>query len=263
MSNCESPVSVAALAEVPKSQALALREPRSLGLSLEKLAHAAFKSQLFGKFKNAEAALVVMAYGNCLGLDPVTALTSIHSIDGKPVISGNLMWCLVKGNPSWKKSKVIKRDDESCIIHFIEDGDLIGIAEYTMEDAKRAGLTGKDVWKKYPRAMLFNRAISEGFKAYCPHLGNGLTLYTPEELGGNVNEEGDYLQKDGEYVDFEIKPSGLSNGKKLEKMLKECRMELKVLSEAIGIDEVDLKDPTDDELLRIEKLLNQRKVFQE
>jgi hypothetical protein len=51
---------------------------------------------------------------------------------------------------------------------------------WTIEDAKRAGLTNNDNWRKYPRQMLSARVISEGVRATYPSVVSG--LYTPEEV---------------------------------------------------------------------------------
>jgi hypothetical protein len=50
---------------------------------------------------------------------------------------------------------------------------------WTMEDAKRAGLTGGN-WKSYPRQMLRARVISEGVRMVHPGILVG--VYTPEEV---------------------------------------------------------------------------------
>lgn len=44
----------------------------------------------------------------------------------------------------------------------------LGDTRWTVADAERAKLKGKDNWAKYGRAMLFARAITEGFRAFCP-----------------------------------------------------------------------------------------------
>jgi len=50
-----------------------------------------------------------------------------------------------------------------------------------MDRAKAAGLTGKQTWKQYPRAMLRSRVISEGIRTVYPGVAVG--IYTPEEVG--------------------------------------------------------------------------------
>jgi hypothetical protein len=158
---------------------------------LETLAGHAFRSGMFKKFSSASGAYMVMAMGYELGLSPVAALTSIHSIDGKPVMSGNLMWSLVLAHPDWQESHVSRSTETEVELTFVFRGKERGRVKWGMEDAKRAGLVNKDNWRKFPRAMLFNRAISEGFKLYTPHLANGVTVYTPDELGGTIDANGD------------------------------------------------------------------------
>jgi hypothetical protein len=51
---------------------------------------------------------------------------------------------------------------------------------WTIAQAKTAGLTNKDVWKAYPRAMLRSRVISEAIRTVYPGVAVG--VYTPEEV---------------------------------------------------------------------------------
>src|SRR5574339_232881 len=54
---------------------------------------------------------------------------------------------------------------------------MIGNYTFTIEDAKKAGTKNLD---KFPRNMLFARAISNGVKWFCPDVFAG-PVYTPEE----------------------------------------------------------------------------------
>lgn len=54
-----------------------------------------------------------------------------------------------------------------------------------MEDAQRAGLAGKDVWKKYPKMMLRARCLSDGIASHCPETARGLRVYGEGEIGGS------------------------------------------------------------------------------
>ena len=55
-----------------------------------------------------------------------------------------------------------------------DNGEQITVT-VTIGDAKRAGLIDKPIWKKYPRRMLFWRAVSELTGALCPDALMGLT----------------------------------------------------------------------------------------
>ena len=50
----------------------------------------------------------------------------------------------------------------------------------TIKDAAKAGLVNKDVWKNYPKNMLFARAVSNACRFYCPEVISG--YYSTEEL---------------------------------------------------------------------------------
>jgi hypothetical protein len=60
--------------------------------------------------------------------------------------------------------------------------------EWTFDMAKAAGLTGKDIWKQYPRAMLRARVVSEGIRTVYPAVLCG--MYAPEEVRDMVDVEG-------------------------------------------------------------------------
>jgi hypothetical protein len=53
-------------------------------------------------------------------------------------------------------------------------------SSFMEEDAKAAGLTGKDNWKKYPRDMYFWRCVAKGVRRIAPDAVMG--LYTAEEI---------------------------------------------------------------------------------
>jgi hypothetical protein len=52
----------------------------------------------------------------------------------------------------------------------------IGTTEFTLEDARRAQLGG-DNWRKWPKAMLFARCISSGYKQHCPDALGAAPVY--------------------------------------------------------------------------------------
>ena len=106
---------------------------------------------------------------------------------------------LVKNDPRYDY-RVKQCDDKACIIEWFESGALRGQAGFTMAEALAAGLTGKDNWKKYPSDMLFARAISRGARRFAPGIFGGSPVYTPDEMGVEVDEDGAVV------IEAEVKP---------------------------------------------------------
>jgi hypothetical protein len=128
--------------------------------------------------------------GRELGMGPVMACQCIIVVKGKPSLTAQAWSALIKRHPSYNY-KVVKHSRDECLLNFYENGELQGPSEFTMEDAKNAGLSG-DNWRKYPKAMLFARALTQGARMYCPDVGIG-SIYTPEELGDNASLDPDEM----------------------------------------------------------------------
>lgn len=162
-------------------------------IGLMELCGALAKSGYFKDSTDPGKALVKILYGQELGgIGPVTSLMGIHIIEGKPSPSANLMAAMVQRSGRYRY-RVSERTDEAAEIVFFErtsaGWEEVGRSRWTLADAQRAGLAGKGPWKSYPRAMLFSRALSEGVRVYCPDLFGGAPVYTPEELGADVDAE--------------------------------------------------------------------------
>lgn len=136
-------------------------------------------SDFFKDAKSVEKAFVIISAGAEIGIAPFAAITGIALIQGKPVIGAGILAGLVKAHPKYDY-QVKQLDDDACVLTFFQEGKEIGESSFTMDDAKRAGLAGKDVWKNYPRNMLFARAIS-----------NGVVFYTPDVTTTRVYTEGE------------------------------------------------------------------------
>lgn len=148
-----------------------------------------------GYFKDArdaaQAAVKVMA-GAELGLPPVTSMSGIHIVEGKPTIGAGLMATLVKKHPNYSY-RVVDHTVERCEIAFYEHGEEIGRSEFTMAEAKNAGLVrDRGPWKAHPKNMLFARALSNGVRWHCPDVLGG-PVYTHDEMGLEVNADGEVI----------------------------------------------------------------------
>ena len=141
----------------------------------------------------AQAAVKVQA-GMEMGFGPFTSMTGIHIIQGRPSVGANLMASAVKTNPRYDY-RVREMTDQACRIEFFEiiggKRESIGVSEFTLADGKKAGTKNLD---KFPRNMLFARAMSNGIRWFCPDAFNGNTVYTPEELGADVDEDGNIIE---------------------------------------------------------------------
>jgi hypothetical protein len=137
-------------------------------------------SGMFPDIQSEAAACAKIIIGRGLGLSDYDAMTGLHIIKGKAVLASNLMAAAIKR--AGKYDYRAECTDEDCTIVFYGrtmDGKMeqIGTTSYTMEDAKRARLTGGDNWQKYPRAMLFARCISTGYKQHCPDALGSAPVY--------------------------------------------------------------------------------------
>ena len=136
-----------------------------------------YKSGMFADIKSAQQAVVKIMAGAEMGISPFQAMSGIHIIQGKPTIGAGLMASRVKASGKYNY-KVTEMTDKVCTIDFIEGGQSIGTSSFTIEDAKKAGTKNLD---KFPRNMLFARAMSNGVRWFCPDIYEG-PVYVPEEM---------------------------------------------------------------------------------
>lgn len=145
------------------------------------------QSGFFSDSREAAQAVVKVLAGAELGFGPVASMTGVNIIKGKVALSANLIAAAIKRSGRYNY-RVRELTDQVCVVEFFEQGQSVGVSSFSMVDAKNAGLATGDNWRKFPRNMLFARAISNGAKWYCPDLSGG-PLYTPEELGAQVDGE--------------------------------------------------------------------------
>lgn len=142
-----------------------------------------------GSYDGADARTLFprIAHGAALDVDPITAAGNITISRGKPTFSASLLAALVERRPDLDY-RVIRADDEAAEIEFSRDGKVVGTASFTIAEARRAGLTKKEVWQSYPSDLLFARAFSRGVRRFAPGLTTGSAAYTREELGEDRHE---------------------------------------------------------------------------
>jgi hypothetical protein len=149
------------------------------------MAVAVVKSGLFG-MKTVEQATALMLIAQAEGYHPALAARDYHIIQGRPTLKAETMMARFQqqgGRVEWKTLT----DTEVTAVFSHPSGGSASIT-WTFEQAKKAGLTGKDNWKNYPRAMLRARVVSEGIRTVYP--GVVLGVYTPEEVQDIPNHSG-------------------------------------------------------------------------
>jgi hypothetical protein len=124
-------------------------------------------------------------------------MANIRIIKGNIAVGATLLAALVRRNGY---DFLIKEHTPlRCVIQFLR-GRLgsseqcleLGESSFSMEDAVKAQLMSSGMYTKFPRNMLFSRALSNGVKWYCPEISiGGAPLYTPDELDEKLNEEGE------------------------------------------------------------------------
>lgn len=136
-------------------------------------------SGMFPDIQSEAAACAKIIIGRGLGLSDYDAMTGLHIIKGKAVLAANLMAASVKRAGKYDYRATCS-DTECSIVFFgrTMDGkwEEIGTTEFTLEDARRAQLGG-DNWRKWPKAMLFARCISSGYKQHCPDALGAAPVY--------------------------------------------------------------------------------------
>ncbi len=135
------------------------------------------ESGMFTDIKSAAQAIVKIQAGQEIGIPPFAAMSGIHIIQGKPTIGAGLIASSIKGSGKYD-FRVVDHSEKVCSIEFYQGKESLGISTFTIEDAKKAGTKNID---KFPKNMLFARAISNGVKFYTPDVFSG-PVYTPEEM---------------------------------------------------------------------------------
>ena len=135
------------------------------------------ESGMFPDVKTAAQAVVKISAGQEIGIPPFAAMSGIHIIQGKPTIGAGVMASCVKGSGKYDY-RVAESTEQVCSIDFFQGKEKIGNSTFTIADAKKAGTKNLD---KFPKNMLFARAMSNGVKWFTPDVFAG-PVYTPEEF---------------------------------------------------------------------------------
>lgn len=122
--------------------------------------------------KPAEITAAIM-YGDEIGIGPLQALAKIAVIQGRPTLAAETIRALVlaAGHDIWIEEATVTR---VTVGGRRKNSDRSQLFTWTLDDAKRAGIAGKQSWRQYPRQMLLARASAELARAVFADVIGGL-----------------------------------------------------------------------------------------
>lgn len=140
---------------------------------LQQMGMALAKSGLFG-MKSPEQAIALMLVAQAEGQHPATIAQDYDIIQGKATRKTHSVMARFQaagGSVNWHS---LTAEIADATFSHPQGGSLRMV--WTFEQARKAGLTGKDNWKNYPRAMLRARCIAEGVRAVYPAAIGGMLV---------------------------------------------------------------------------------------
>lgn len=171
------------------------------------------ESGMFADAKQAAQAFVKIQAGQEIGLAPFASMTGINIILGKPTFGAGVIASCVKGSSKYD-FKVKNLTDKECSIDFFEGKEFIGNSTFTIDDAKKQSTKNLD---KFPKNMLYARAMSNGQKWFCPDVFQ-MSVYVPEEMPEQTQDI-THIEVIKEAVVIEEQKPVKLNQKQFEKLL--------------------------------------------
>lgn len=150
--------------------------------------------------QSPEAAAAIILKGREIGMPIMESFSMINVIQGKPTISPQGMIALARRTRELEDLQIVD-DGETCTVTVKRRGQSPFASSFSVQDARAMQLANKDNWQKQPKVMRQWRAIAANFRITFPDVIGG--MYTPEELGASVNDEGEVIES----VAVEITPA--------------------------------------------------------
>lgn len=150
------------------------------------LAEQLMGSALLPRHCKSKADLVAtMLVGWELGIPPMTAIRSLHIVEGKPQLDYSIMIAQLTRagyEVQWKEG-------EGWVELHLKKGNRSHVERYSMADAEKARLTGKTNWKLYQKDMLRARATSRATRSFAAEVMS--TCYVSGEISDSpdLNQE--------------------------------------------------------------------------
>ena len=140
--------------------------------------------------KTPEQAIAIILTGRELGIGTMAALNTINVIQGKPTVSPQLMLALIERSGQLENIE-ITNGANGAICDMKRRGRAVHREIFGPNEAKAMGLDGKDNYKKQAAVMYRWRAVAACARVVFPDVILG--LYTPDEMGADVDADGEVI----------------------------------------------------------------------
>ena len=154
------------------------------------MAHAelAFNAGLLPKGETPQQAFLKIMRGHELGIPPMQALRDLYLVNNRVAAEAKVLRQLVRRHGGYGYS-IDEWSNEACQMsawprNYPEEKATF---RFTLEDAKRAGLLGKDPWQKWPADMLLAKTSARILNAVAPDATGGMMAV--EELAEDFTRD--------------------------------------------------------------------------
>ncbi len=117
------------------------------------------------------AVLLAQEWAKARDVDILTAIQTVSFVDGRPIIDATMQRALAQ-RAGYRVR--IEPGDTSAVAIVERDGEEVGRATYTLDDARTAGLLGKKNWQQNPKSMLVARATTQALRWHAPDVMVGV-----------------------------------------------------------------------------------------
>lgn len=118
---------------------------------------------------------MLFCYENDLPLS-LAVSGGLYEVNGRMEVEGTVIRAQIRKHPNYDYA-ITRLDDKGCELTIFYNGDALGTASFTIDDAKRViinkqgdKLSDKDNYRNYPADMFLNRATSRAYKRFCPDI---------------------------------------------------------------------------------------------
>ena len=126
------------------------------------------------------AILLAIDWAERHDLAVMDAIHGVAWVQGRPVVDSTLQRAMAR-NAGYDVRVTEATDTKATVRVLVNGSTVVGTASYTIEEARAAGLTSKDNWKRHTTDMLVARATTRAIKWFCAEALIGGAL-SPDEV---------------------------------------------------------------------------------